>query len=75
MIAADVFSTKARSGLSAQRKIWTGNAVAGSVKLDGISTMKATMPIINNGAVSPKALAMPIMVPVSMPGIASGRTW
>ena len=49
IIAADVLSTKARSGLSAQRKIWTGRAVAGSVKPEGISTIKATMPIISSG--------------------------
>ena len=33
------------------------------------------MPIISRGAVSPSAWAMPIMVPVRMPGRASGRTW
>ena len=37
-----------------------------------MSTMKATMPIIRSGAVSPSACAMPSMVPVMMPGIASG---
>ena len=73
-MAAEVRSTKPRSGLSAQRKICTGNAVAGSVKPDGISTINATMPIMRSGAVSPRALAMPIMVPVSIPGIARGRT-
>jgi len=40
----------------------------------GMSTMKATMPIISSGAVSPKAWAMPMMVPVSIPGSASGKT-
>ena len=33
------------------------------------------MPIINKGAVSPKALAIPIIAPVSIPGIARGNTW
>ena len=33
------------------------------------------MPIISSGAVSPGACAMPMIVPVSMPGIASGNTW
>ena len=33
------------------------------------------MPIISSGAVSPSACAMPMIVPVSMPGIASGTTW
>ena len=37
--------------------------------------VKATKPIINKGAVSPKALDRPIMVPVRMPGMASGSTW
>ena len=37
--------------------------------------MKATMPIISSGAVSPSACAMPMIVPVMIPGIASGRTW
>ena len=41
----------------------------------GAAGMKARMPIINNGAVSPKARAMPIIVPVNMPGRASGSTW
>ena len=75
MMAADVRSTKARSGLSAHKKICTGKAVDGSVKPAGISTIKATMPIINNGAVSPRARAIPIIVPVNMPGSANGRTW
>ena len=33
------------------------------------------MPIISSGAVSPSARAMPMIVPVRMPGRASGRTW
>ena len=33
------------------------------------------MPISRSGAVSPMALATPRMVPVMMPGMASGRTW
>ena len=33
------------------------------------------MPISNNGAVSPSAVARPRMVPVRMPGIAKGSTW
>ncbi len=36
--------------------------------------MKATMPIISSGADSPSARAMPMIAPVSMPGIASGST-
>ena len=39
-----------------------------------MSTMKATMPIISSGAVSPSACAMPMIVPVRMPGMASGST-
>ena len=31
--------------------------------------MKATMPIISSGAVSPSAWAMPMIVPVRMPGM------
>src|SRR5690606_39223832 len=65
-IAADVRSANARSGLSDQRKICTGNAVAGSVKPSGTSTKNATIPIINSGAVSPNAWAIPIIAPVSM---------
>ena len=63
-----------RSAKSAHMKIWTGSTVPGSVTLPGTSTMKATMPIISSGAVSPSAWAIPMMVPVSMPGIASGTT-
>ncbi len=33
------------------------------------------MPISSKGAVSPKARASPMMVPVRIPGIATGRTW
>ena len=33
------------------------------------------MPIIKSGAVSPAAWASPIIVPVKMPGMASGNTW
>ena len=53
----------------------TGSTVAGSVNPLGTSTINATMPIISRGAVSPNARAMPIMVPVSMPGKARGNTW
>ena len=74
MIAALVFSTKARSGASAHRKICTGSAVAGSRMEFGTSTMKATMPIIRRGAVSPSARAMPTIAPVNIPGRASGAT-
>ena len=41
----------------------------------GGAAMKARMPIISSGAVSPSARAMPMIVPVRMPGSASGRTW
>ena len=74
-IAAEVFSAKARSGLSAHKNTCTGRTLAGSFRLPGTSAMKATMPIISNGAVSPSARAMPMIEPVRMPGIASGRTW
>jgi len=37
--------------------------------------MKARMPISSSGAVSPSARAMPMIVPVKMPGSASGSTW
>ena len=40
-----------------------------------MSTMNATMPIMSSGADSPSARAIPMMVPVSMPGMASGKTW
>ena len=73
MIAADVFSTKPRSGLSAHRKTCTGSAVAGSVGPDGRSTTKATMPTMSNGADSPSARAMPMIAPVRIRGIASGN--
>ena len=49
--------------------------MAGSVKPPGISTIKATMPIISKGAVSPSALAIPIIAPVNMPGNERGKTW
>ena len=50
------------------------DTVAGSVNPPGMSTIKATMPIISKGADSPSARAMPMIVPVSMPGKARGRT-
>ena len=37
--------------------------------------MKATIPIISSGAVSPSARAMAKIVPVMIPGIDSGSTW
>ena len=39
-----------------------------------LEIQNATIPIISRGAVSPKALAMPIIVPVRTPGMASGKT-
>jgi hypothetical protein len=53
----------------------TGRTVAESVKLVGTSAMKATIPIISKGAVSPKACAIARIEPVMMPGMANGRTW
>ena len=41
----------------------------------GTSTIKATIPINSKGAVSPSALAIPIIVPVNIPGAALGTTW
>ena len=75
MMAAAVLDWKAISGKSDHRYICTGSTVAASVKPCGMSTMKATMPIISSGAVSPKARARPRMVPVKIPGTASGSTW
>ncbi|MNC99509.1 hypothetical protein D3C83_178260 [compost metagenome] len=74
MIAALVRSTKPRSISSDHRKICTGKTVAGSVNPSGGVATNARMPIINSGAVSPSARAMPMIVPVKMPGSASGRT-
>ena len=70
-IAADVLDTKPRSGLSAQLKICVGSVVAGS-STPMLSTLgiKAFMPIRRSGAVSPKAWAMPMIVPVRIPGMA-----
>ena len=73
-MAAEVFSTKPFETSSDQRKICTGSTVAGSVTPPGGVAMKARMPIMRSGAVSPSARAMPMIVPVSMPGRASGRT-
>lgn len=73
-IAADVLLTNPRSGLSAQMNICVGSAVELSSGLPGADVMKAFIPIRSSGAVSPRAWASPMIVPVSIPGIASGRT-
>ena len=74
-MAAAVRSWKARSEAFSQMKTCTGSTVAAEVKLSGGAGTKETMPIISSGAVSPSAWASDRMVPVSMPGMASGRTW
>ena len=74
-IAAEVFSTKPRLTSSDHRNTCTGSTVAGSLSLVGGAAMKARIPISSSGAVSPNARAVPMIVPVRMPGIASGRTW
>ncbi len=74
MVAAEVFSTKAGSGTLAQRNIWTGRTVAASTSFPRTSTIKATMPIIKNDALSPSARAIPMMALVNMPGMARGST-
>ena len=56
-MAALVFATNALSGLSAHIYIWTGRAVAGSVNVAGMSTIKDTNAINNNGADAQKAQA------------------
>jgi len=73
-IAAEVFSTNPISGLSAQRKTWTGSTVVGLVISVGELIIKATIPTISNGAVSPRALAIANIVPVKIPGSAKGKT-
>ena len=73
-MAAEVRETKPRSGLSAQMNICVGREVAGSMMLSGAAVMKAFIPISSRGAVSPSACASPMIVPVRMPGMASGRT-
>ena len=73
-IAAEVRETKPLSGLSAQLKICVGRAVAGSNIPPGAAVMNAFIPMSNRGAVSPRAWARPIIVPVKMPGMASGNT-
>ena len=73
-MAEEVFSINPLSELSDHKYICAGIPTAGSRGLEGISIIKATIPIINNGAVSPMALANPIIVPVSVPGIAKGNT-
>ena len=70
----DVRATKPRSGLSAQRNICVGSAVDASMMPLGALVMKAFMPMSSSGAVSPSAWARPMIVPVKMPGMASGRT-
>ena len=57
-----------------QRYICEGRPVAGSNAPPGISITKATIPINNKGAVSPKACAIPIIVPVRVPGKDKGIT-
>ena len=75
MMAAEVFSRKALSGLSAQRNIWTGSTVARIGESAGdIHDKGHHADHQARGAVSPRAWAMPMMVPVSMPGMARGRT-
>ena len=74
-IVAEVFSTNPISGLFDHKYICTGNTVVGSVKFCGISIIKAIIPIIINGAVSPRALATANIVPVNIPGKASGNVW
>ena len=75
IIAKEALSLNARSALSDHIKIWTGSAVAGEVIVSGTSTINATIPIMRSGAVSPNAWAIPIIVPVKIPGAARGKIW
>ena len=52
-MTAAVIGSHARSALFDQLNISTGSAVASSVGLPGTSATNATIPINNNGAVSP----------------------
>ena len=72
-IAPEVFSTKPASGKSDHKYICTANAEDGSEKLCGVSAIKATMPIIKSGAVSPNARDTAKIVPVIIPGMESGN--
>ena len=72
-IAPEVFSMKPASGKSDHKYICTANAEEGSEKLCGASAIKATMPIIKSGAVSPRAREIAKIVPVIIPGTESGN--
>ena len=58
-----VFKINIRSAKSTHINILTGITVVGSLMPTGKSTVKASNPIINNGAVSPGAFVMPMIVP------------
>ena len=72
--SAEVFSVNPRSGLSAHRKICTGNTVDGSVTPQGIHDKRHHAYHQQRGRL-PSACAMPIMEPVRIPGMATGNTW
>ena len=72
-MAADVFCTKPESTSSDQRKICIARTEDGSLMPAGGLETKARIPIIRSGAVSPSALAMPMIVPVKIPGIRQER--
>ncbi len=71
--AALVCSTNARSGLSDQRRSARAARIAGSVMPFGTSTMNATMPIISKRRGFAQRAAMPMIVPVSIPGISKRK--
>ena len=75
MIAAAVRSMNPRSGSSDHRKICDRQHGRRRQRARRRRGDEGAMPIISNGAVSPSAWAMPMIVPVMIPGSASGRTW
>src|SRR5690606_16284789 len=74
-LAAAARAWNAGCGREIQLKIWIGSTVNESVNRSGTKGTNATAPTRSSGAASPTARESARIVPVRIPGSASGRTW
>src|SRR5688572_13639252 len=75
IIAAVAFTIKPFCGRDNQLKIWIGKTEKSSIGLEGKVVMYNMAPITINGAVSPIALEIARMTPVTIPPEDAGKIW
>ena len=75
MMAAVALMINPFCGRDSQLNIWIGKTEKSSIGLEGSVVMYSIAPMTINGAVSPIALEIARMTPVTIPPADAGNTW